>query len=98
LEETLQIFKTANCSLDVKGKVVGKLKQAAAKYRAATSVLATRARDEGREEDQPDLQVSDNRLLEVRELRRENERLRRGLEEAKHPSSPSNRKRSRKRT
>lgn len=45
IEQSVKIFKIADCSHNMKGSLVGELHGAVALMRAATSIMATRARE-----------------------------------------------------
>jgi len=71
LEHSAILFKTADCSKNMKGSLVGQMKKTVALIRAATTVLTRRAREE----------PGTTKLLAIRrdlaDLRAENEGLRR---------------------
>jgi len=70
VEQSVKIFKIADCFNSMKGSLVRELRGAVALVRAATSVLAARAREVRRERD------TDELLKIIGELRAENTRPR----------------------
>lgn len=86
-EQAARVFKTADCSLNLKGDLVHGLQHAVAVFRAATTVLVSRAAGQmhstPRVEEENQLQLQQ----EIRELRDEVERLKRERQ-MERPDSP----------
>lgn len=82
VEQSVKIFKIADCSNSMKGSLVKKLRESAALVRAATTVMTLRAREvQGGNNNEELLKI-------IGELRAENSRLRKEIEEIKIRLSP----------
>jgi len=97
IEQSVKIFKIADCSGSMKGSLVSELQGTLALVRAATSVMAIRARKSRGNEDIAELRK------EMERLRAENQRLKREMEKinsrfplpaTSHPSFPTQERRS----
>lgn len=97
IEQSVKIFKIADYSGSMKGSLVSELQGALALVRAATSVMAIRARKSRGNEDIAELRK------EMERLRAENQRLKREMEKinsrfpppaTSHPSFPTQERRS----
>jgi len=77
IEQSVRVFKIADCSNNMKGSLVRELQGAAALMRAATSVMATRPKGASGGRDVEEL------FKTIEELRAENVRLKREMEQVK---------------